>query len=231
VVCRIAGGRSADGDDRLGCKGFSIGRVRGICVQWWRLLGPSVLALLLLVAALARSGAVGLGSVVLLLATLVLLAGTHWRLSSQRGDAVRDPLLARRAQVALATSLVVAAGSAASVFASLLAATLASSWIGDGAAVARVTLVVLAVGPCVSVGFRCGRWWAFAGAVGPMTLLGGCLLVADRGPSNLGFVALAVVMIAVALATGSLERQLASPSNTPDSTSSREHVSRTATAR
>jgi hypothetical protein len=110
----------------------------------------------------------------------------------------------------LAVFVVVGIGALGTVVVSFLVSAVASSLVGDGSLLIRLLLVVFAVGPCLSIGDRCGRWWAFIGSVALVPMLGFGVLVAGRGSSSdLAFLLLAVLMTAFALAAGSLQRALA----------------------
>ncbi len=170
---------------------------------------PSALVLLVAAVALAGPGTPGVLLLVVLLLALGLTVGLHLRLEPRRGHgrpAEQRPLLRTPTQVALGVTVVVVAGSFAAIVASIVLATVAPS-VGDGSLLLRLCLVVCALGPCLSIGYRCGRWWAFLGSAGLAPLLGLCvLIVGPRSWSGLGFVVLAVTAVALAVAAGSLQR-------------------------
>jgi hypothetical protein len=110
-------------------------------------------------------------------------------------------------QIALAVVVVAGGGTLTVLLVSVLLAVVASSLVGDGSALVRLLLVAFVLWPCVSLGRRCGRWWAFVGAAGLLPLLGVALLVGGSVSSGVGFVALAVLGTASALALGSLQSE------------------------
>jgi hypothetical protein len=183
-----------------------------IAPRWQWLLVPAVLGLLLLVVMFASSGAVGVALVLLLVFALALTVGVHWLLSRSSEEALPRcrGLLRTPGQVALAVVVVFGGGATVAVVASMLVGVAAPSVVGDGGVLVRVMLVVFALGPCLSLGQRCGRWWAFTGAAAVVPLLGFCVLVGGpRSWSGFGVVSVAVVAAAFAVAAGSLQQHLA----------------------
>lgn len=110
-------------------------------------------------------------------------------------------------QLALAVVVVVGGGMLAVLLVSVLLAVAAPSLVGDGSALVRVLLVAFVLWPCVSLGRRCGRWWAFVGAAGLLPFLGVVALASGPTSLDVGFVALALVATASALALGSLRSE------------------------
>jgi hypothetical protein len=111
-------------------------------------------------------------------------------------------------QLALAVIVVAGVGATMVIVVSVLLSVAASSLVGDGSALVRFLLVVFVLGPCVSLGIRCGRWWAFLGAAGLVPLLVFAMLVAGSVSSTgLEFAAVAVLATAFALAVGSLQSE------------------------
>jgi hypothetical protein len=176
------------------------------------LAAPIALALLVPVVLLARPGALGVALFAVLLLALLLTVGAHLRLQPLRGHRSPPggpPLLQTPTQVGLGLAVVVVGGSLVAIVVSLLLSTLVKPLAGDGNGLLRVSLAVFALGPCVSIGYRCGRWWAFAGSAALAPLLGLCvLIVGPRTWSGAGFVLLAVAAVALAVAAGSLRREL-----------------------
>jgi hypothetical protein len=175
---------------------------------------PPALGLLLLVAELAGPGAVGVGLFALALVALLLTIAVHLHLERAGHGAAQSrhrPQIVNPAQVAVATFVVVTVGATIAALGSIVVAALAPSLVGDGSSLLRLFLVVFALAPCVSIGSRCGRWWAFTGGAGAALLAGTCVIATRRSPDGLGFLLLTAVAIAFAVATGSLRRRLAAP--------------------
>jgi hypothetical protein len=176
-------------------------------------LPAASLGLLVIVAVFVRRGPVGTALVALLLLALVTTVGTHLRLerrrprraSRSRGpDRLRTP-----AQVGLGLVIVVVVGSLVAVVLTLVLSAVASSAVGDGGVLLRLLLALVALGPCFSIGYRCGRWWSFLGAAALVPVLVMCVLVA--GPrSAFGFEVVLPIVASVAFAAsaGSLQRAL-----------------------
>lgn len=179
------------------------------------LAAPLALALLVPVLLLARPGALGVALFAVLLLALLATVGAHLRLQPPRGHRLppgERALLQTPAQVGLGLAVVVVGGSFVAIVVSIVLATFIASLAGDGNELLRVSLAVFALGPCVSIGYRCGRWWAFAGSAALAPLLGLCvLIVGPRNASGAGFVLLAVAAVALAVAAGSLRRELTGP--------------------
>jgi hypothetical protein len=173
---------------------------------------PSALALLVLAALLARAGTSAVAMFVLLLLGLLLTVGIHLRLQPPLGQGAPAgrPLLRTPAQVGLGLAAVVVAGSLVAIVVSIVLAAFATPLVGDGSLLLRVSLAVFALGPCMSIGYRCGRWWACLGSAGLAPVFGICvLIVGPRSWSGAGFAVLAVTGVALAVAAGSLQRALA----------------------
>jgi hypothetical protein len=172
-----------------------------------RRLGSVAVLVLLLVVAGAGGRFAGALLFVLFALSLPAAVVLHRRIAGTRSRG-RDlpPILRTPGQVATAVVLVAGAGAVAVVLVSILLSFLASPLVGDGSAVVRVLLVAFVLAPCVSVGRRCGRWWAFAGAAGLVPLLGFATL-AGGASGDSGLVALAVLGAASALAFGSLRSE------------------------
>lgn len=180
-----------------------------IAARW--LLVPAALGLLLFVVTFAGLGAVGVAFVLLLVFALALTVGVHWLLSRSSEEALPKyrALVRTPGEVAVAVVVVFGGGATVAVVTSMLVGVAVPSLVGDGGVLVRVMLVVFALGPCLSLGQRCGRWWAFMGAAALAPLLGFCALVAGpRSWTGVGFVGVAVVAVAFAVAAGSLQQQL-----------------------
>jgi hypothetical protein len=176
------------------------------------LAAPLALAPLVPVLLLARPGTLGVVLFAVLVLALLTTVGAHLRVQPRSGRRLppgERPLLQTPVQVGLGLVVVVVAGSLVAVVVSIVLATLVSSLAGDGNQLLRVSLAVFALGPCASIGYRCGRWWAFAGSAALAPLLGLCvLIVGPRTWSGAGFVLLAVAAVALAVSAGSLRREL-----------------------
>jgi hypothetical protein len=174
------------------------------------LVAPAGLVLLVASVLLASAGSTGIAFFVLLLLALATVVGVHLQ---TRSGARRPPppaLLRTVPQVGFGIALVVAAGGLLTVLVALGLSVLAGSVVGDGALTVRAALGALILGPCVSIGYRCGRWWAFSGAAAlvPLLLLA-VLVYGPRSPGGLAGPAFAIAAIALATAIGSLRRELA----------------------
>ena len=149
--------------------------------------------------------------VALLVLGLTLVVFAHRRL--QRGgyrEAGERSLLRTPGQVALAVLVAVVFGGVIAVLASIVLAAIASRLAGDGSLLVRLCMGVFVLAPCMAVGSRCGRWWAFLGAAGLIPILAlSVLLSGGRAESGLGLAVVGVVSVALAVATGSLNQQLA----------------------
>ena len=179
-----------------------------------RVLAPraGLVLLLLLLALLAYAGVPGVVVLVLTLLALAVTVGTHLRVHVQRCQRPRRDraeLLRTPAQVGFSLALVAPLGSLVAIVAANALSVMAGSVVGDGHLLLRLGLVVFALFPCVSIGYRCGRWWAFTGSacLGALLLLS-ALILGPRSSEQLGSVAFAVAVIALATATGSLQRAL-----------------------
>ena len=186
----------------------------GVSFRGWRrhrLLLPSSLVLLLLAVLFAGRSPAGLMVVALLVLGLTLVVFAHRRL--QRGgyrEAGERSLLRTPGQVALAVLVAVVFGGVIAVLASIVLAAIASRLAGDGSLLVRLCMGVFVLAPCMAVGSRCGRWWAFLGAAGLIPILAlSVLLSGGRAESGLGLAVVGVVSVALAVATGSLNQQLA----------------------
>jgi hypothetical protein len=174
-----------------------------------RFVSVTVLGLLLLIAAVGGPSA-GMLLFVLFASSLPAVVVLHRRLlrSRRREQAASGrPTLRTPVQTALAVVVVTGWGALAAVLVSLLLAVVASPLVGDGSTLVRLLLVAFVLGPCVSLGRRCGRWWAFVGAAGLVPLLGFAMLVGGSVSSGVGFLTLAVLGTASALALGSLQSE------------------------
>jgi hypothetical protein len=157
----------------------------------------------LLLLSLAVAVSVGSGSIVpilaaLLLALSILIVGSR-RLpaTAVSGRAVRLPTLWR---LVLASSIVAVIGALAAVVISLLLNGLGVG--GSGAMLLEVLIAVCVLVPCFSVGTLCGRWWAFSGSL-PML----CLVAV--GSSQLALLACAATSCSLQL--GSFHRMTRAP--------------------
>jgi hypothetical protein len=197
-------------------------------VRRGRLAGPGLFALLLLAVLFAGPGAGGDALFALLLLTLLATVAAHRRLQRRSLPAAR-PLLATPLQVALGVLAAVVLGAVLTVVVSIVLSAAVPSLVGDGALLVRLLLALLVLGPCFSIGCRCGRWWAFAGGAVLLPVLGlSALLAAPGSPGGLGFLALSVAAVSLAVAGGSLQRQLRSPSRRGVQARSGERPGRTA---
>ncbi len=170
---------------------------------------PSAFGLLMLVG----SGWGGTGSIALLMLALSSTVGLHRVVC---GSATTTVCLAgpRRlrtpGQVAAAVVVAVGAGAVLAVVLSMVLAAVASPVVGDGSLLVRLLLVVCVLGPCISIGSRCGHWWAFVGAASVVPILGWSMLVAGpRSRNGVEFIAAVAIATAFALSAGSLRSQLA----------------------
>lgn len=206
-----------------------------------RLLLLASVASLLVVVLFASAGPIGLAVVMLLSLGLVIVVRAHRRLPRSPGgdgDTSDRSLLRTPGQVALAVLMSVVFGGVAAVFASVAIATATSSLAGDGNEVVRLCMGLFVLIPCIAVGSRCGRWWAFCGASGLVPVLVLSILVSgSRSGSGLGLGIVAVLCVAFAVATGSLEHRLAyvrparnraDPPGTPDESEQEPRIDRTA---
>jgi hypothetical protein len=178
--------------------------------KWRRLLLPSSLVWLVIAVLVAGVRPAGLMVVVLLALGLVVVVLAHWRLRrSADREAGKRSLLRTPGEVALAVLAVVVFGGVTAVLASIVLAVAASSLAGDGRLLVRLCLGVFVLAPCVAVGSRCGRWWAFLGAAGLVPILALSVLVSG-GPAGtgIGLAVVSVVSVAFALAAGSLQQEL-----------------------
>lgn len=175
--------------------------------RWSRREARSAVAIGLIaafaVAADRGPGGVALGAVVVL--ALLATIGQHL-LRCGSGRTPTAVSLRTPGDVALATAVVVTAGSVVAVLAALLLAAAAPSVVGNGNVAVRLLLVLFAIGPCFALGSRCGRWWAFSGALGLVPLMAFANLVDGQAASGVGFFVVVVVACALGLASGSLSR-------------------------
>jgi hypothetical protein len=150
----------------------------------------------------------GVGLVVVSGLGLGVVVVCHRRLSGS-GATVRRGGFRSPIELMLTVGLVVGLGGVVAVLAAMFSAAAASSSVGDGSSLVGSLLVVFVLAPCLAVGHRCGRWWAFFGAAVLVPMLGFCLLLAGRhSASSVGFVVAAVLATAFALAAGSFQREL-----------------------
>jgi hypothetical protein len=170
----------------------------------------AVLGLLALIAAVGGRATAAL-LFVLFAVLLPAIVVMHWRLLRAKGrrrTAPRALMFRSPIQLALAVVLVASGGTLTVVLVSVLLAVAASAIVGDGSTLVRLLLVSFVLWPCVALGRRCGRWWAFVGAAGLVPLLGFAMLVAGPGASTgAGFLVVAVLGTASALALGSLQSE------------------------
>jgi hypothetical protein len=173
------------------------------------LLAPAGLALLAASVLAADSGSTGIALFVLLLLALAAVVGVHLQTRSATRRPPPPALLRSVPQVGFGLAAVVAAGGVLTVLVALGLSLVAGSIVGDGALTVRLAVTVLILGPCVSIGYRCGRWWAFAGAAAlvPLLLLG-ILVDGPRSAGQVEFAAFATAAVALATAVGSLRRAL-----------------------
>ena len=171
----------------------------------------AALGAMLLVAS-AAGGATGIALLILSGLSLPLVVWLHRRVrAGQEGatPAKRRAVLRTPGQVATAVVLVAGGGALAAAVVSVLLAVGMPSLAGDGSALVRSSLVVFVLGPCVSLGRRCGRWWAFVGSGVLVPLLGFAALVTGAGlSSGVRWTAVAVLTTALALALGSLQSEV-----------------------
>ncbi len=174
------------------------------------LLILGTLLLFLLLACVPLGGAL-LPTAVVLLVLLAVVVTTHYRWGGrlrQQARETRRPLLASPLQVAVALLLVIVVGSLAAIGITLLASVI-GGFAGNGRTLLRLLLVTFVLAPCLSVGSRCGRWWAFSGSIllSPAAIV--CALVAGLGFSQAAVdVLLVVAATALATAAGSLHTHL-----------------------
>lgn len=171
----------------------------------------------------------------LLLLALAATVGTHLWLDRQRPRRSRPSkqpdLLRTLAEVGLGLVVVVVIGCLVAVVLTLVLSGIASRLVGDGGVLLRVLLAVFALGPCFSIGYRCGRWWSFAGGAALAPLLALCVLIV--GPRSLyGFEVALLIVVAVAFAAsaGSLRRALMPPRKRARTRVTRLHASGAAVA-
>lgn len=175
-----------------------------------RFVPVAVLGLLVLIAAFG-GGSAGTLLFVLFAAALPAVVLVHRRLlrsGRHRQAASVRPTIRTPARLALAVVVVTCVGALAVVLVSVLLAVVASALVADGSGLVRVLLVAFVLGPCLSLGRRCGRWWAFAGAAGLVPLLAFVLLVGGYASSSgIGAAALFLLGTSCALALGSLQAE------------------------
>jgi hypothetical protein len=172
-----------------------------------------VLGLLLLAGSQLGNGPIGAFAFALLMVALVLTVAVHRSLGLDAGTDRSRGSLRTPVQVGVAVVVVVVAGGVAMFVVSTSLAAVAPALVGDGSLLVRLSLVVFAFAPCLSLGFRCGRWWAFSGAASLVPAVGICVLLA--GPHSWSVLGLLVWLVGAAglpLAVGSLQRGL-TPTN------------------
>jgi hypothetical protein len=173
---------------------------------------PSSLVWLLIVIAFAGSNTAGLLMVLLLAFALMLVVLAHRSLRRSRGNSSARgdrPLLRTPGQVTLAVAILVVLGCAAGALTSIALGTVASSLVGDGNLLVRLCVGVFAFAGGMVVGSRCGQWWAFLGATGLIPLFALSVLISGRAESGIGLAVVSILSVAFAVATGSLNQQLA----------------------
>lgn len=178
-----------------------------------RLLLPASVASLLVVVLFASVSPLGMAVVVLLALGLAIMVLAHrrlWRSLGGDGKMSDRSLLRTPGQVALAVLMSVVFGGATAVLASIVLAAATSSLAGDGNLLVRFCMGLFVLTPCIAVGSRCGRWWAFLGSAGLVPVLALSVLVSGApARSGIGLGIVAVLCVAFAVATGSLEHRLA----------------------
>lgn len=172
---------------------------------------PGTLLLLLILALLPTDGIL-VETAVLLFLPLAAAVVTQYRLEKRlpAAERARRPALASPLDVAVALTVVVAIGSLVAVVAALLLSAIVKVG-GDGRGLLRVLLAAFALAPCLTIGARCGRWWAFSGSLLLVPVVGVCVLIV--GPrSGAGAAEILFVFAATSLmvAVGSLRRRLQS---------------------
>ncbi len=171
------------------------------------LLVPGTLLLLLLLALVPAGMLVAVTSTLLLLPTVVL---THYRLEagSSASSSRRPPALPSPLAVALALTIVVVIGSLFAITLALLLTAILKLG-GDGRPLLETLLAIFALLPCLSIGARCGRWWAFSGSLILIPVAATCVLVVGQGFSpGLLQILLVVGLTGLLVAVGSLQRRL-----------------------
>jgi len=166
--------------------------------------------LIVLFAVEAGRGPAGVALGGLTALSLLFTVGFHRLRRPSAGCTTDRTLLRTPGQVALAAALAISAGSVVALVAALLLAAADSGAVGDGNVAIRLLLGLVATCSSVAVGSRCARWWAFAGALGLVPLLGYAMLVDGKAStSGIDFLVVAVLASALGLAVGSLNRDLA----------------------
>jgi hypothetical protein len=173
------------------------------------LLIPGTLLVLLLLA-LVPTGGMLIGTTVALLALLTAVVVTHFRFEASLPAArtTKPPALASPLSVAVALTVVVVIGSLAAIAVAVLLSAVVKLG-GDGRGLLRILLAIFALLPCLSIGARCGRWWAFSGSLLLVPMAGFCLLIVGprtgHGAAEVLFVFAATGLV---VAVGSLQRRL-----------------------
>lgn len=199
--------RLAKIDHRMEAEGpRQISRVVRSLSRRRRLLGPAALCVIVFVVGCAGRSPVGISTFVLLAGLLAVTVRIQW---SVRAETRHPAVLRTPTQLALGVCLVVAGGGLLAVLVALALSAVAPAFVGDGNLVIRLLLALFAIGPCMSIGFRFGRWWTFLGALTLIPLVGFAMLVGSGASSGLGLSAVAVSASAFALAAGALNAQLA----------------------
>jgi hypothetical protein len=197
----------------FGAENACVSYLATAATRWRRFLGPAVFGLLLLAGSQVGNGPVGAFAFALLMVALVLTVAVHRSLGPDAGSDRSRGSLRTPVQVGVAVLVVVVAGGVAMFVVSTSLAAVAPALVGDGSLLVRLSLVVFAFAPCLSLGFRCGRWWAFSGAASLVPAVGICVVLA--GPhswSALGLLVWIVGATGLPLAVGSLQRRL-TPTN------------------
>jgi hypothetical protein len=188
---------------------------------------PSTLLVLLLLALVPTDGML-VGTAVALFVLLTAAVVTHYRLEHRlpAPERRRGPALASPLDVAVALTVILAIGSLVAVVVALLLSAVLKVG-GDGRSLLRILLAAFALAPCLSIGARCGRWWAFSGSVLLVPVAGICvLIVGPRSGAGMAEILFVVAATGLVVAVGSLERRLQSVAprgrrfSRPDATSS-----------
>ena len=174
-------------------------------------LVPATLLSMLMLALVPPNGMLT-GTAIALLFPLAAVVTTQYRLERRlpAPDRVRRRALASPLDVAVALTVVVAVGSLIAIVVALLLSALLEVG-GDGRGLLRVLLAVFALAPCLTIGSRCGRWWAFTGSLLLVPVAAVCMLiVGPRSGGGLAEVLFVFAATSLLVAVGSLQRRLQS---------------------